>query len=196
MAAAAIWSSPKTDPSRRTPGSRRSRSTVARRRRRIPGTRGAPRRRRAAESRVRRLRAKMRSPSAPPRGQALPRRERGEVASPATMRWRNVPPGSCRRPAGTGRSLCESCPCRGRHAGHVGVLGNGATAQPQPPRDLRPRNARGIYLAYIIDFIQGRGHLLHPSRAGPSKTATRENNTARAPPPGGGCGPYDHTAQF
>lgn len=71
---------------------------------------------------------------------------------------------------------------RGRHVGHIGVLGDGVAAQAQPPRDLRPRDAHGVHLTYIIDFIQGHGHLLHPFRAGPSKAFARKNNTARAAP--------------
>lgn len=90
-------------------------------------------------------------------------------------------------PCGVVGSECAARPRprlrrRGRHVGHIGVFGDGVAAQPQPPRDLRPRDAHGVHLTYIIDFIQGHGHLLHPFRAGPSKAFARENDTARAAP--------------
>ena len=58
----------------------------------------------------------------------------------------------------------------GRQVGHVGVFGHGVAAQAQPARDPHPRDPGGIQLAYIIDIVQGHGHLLHPSRAGPAKS--------------------------
>ena len=85
---------------------------------------------------------------------------------------------------------------RGRHVGHIGVFGDGVAAQPQPPRDLRPRDPRGVHHAYIIDIIQGHGHLLHPFRAGPSKAFARKT-IRRGPRPWFlGCGPHDQNAQF
>lgn len=104
-------------------------------------------------------------------------------------------------PCGVVGSECAARPRprlrrRGRHVGHIGVFGDGVAAQPQPPRDLRTRDPRGVHRAYIIDIVQGHGHLLHPFRAGPSKAFARKT-IRRGPRPWFlGCGPHDQNAQF
>ena len=51
------------------------------------------------------------------------------------------------------------------------------------------RHARRVHRPCIIDIVQGHGHLLHPSRAVPSKPPTWENNPVRAAPPVPGARP-------
>ena len=69
-----------------------------------------------------------------------------------------------------------------RHVLHVGVLGDGVAAQPEPPRDLRPRDAVGVHRAYVVACVLGHGHLLHPSRRALLKNGARET-IRRGPPP-------------
>ena len=72
-----------------------------------------------------------------------------------------------------------------RHVLHVGVLRDGVAAHPQSLRDLRPRHAVGVHRAYIIPYVQGHGHLLHPSRAGsPKLPPGKPYDEGRAPGPG------------
>ena len=58
----------------------------------------------------------------------------------------------------------------GRHALHVGVLRHRVPAQMQCARYLGSRAPSGFHRPYIIHCAQGRGHLLHPSRAGSPKS--------------------------
>ena len=52
-----------------------------------------------------------------------------------------------------------------RHVLHVGVAGDGVAAEAEPSRYLRPRHPFRVHRAYIIPYVQGHGHLLHPFRA-------------------------------
>ena len=69
---------------------------------------------------------------------------------------------------------------------HVGVLGDGVAAEPEPAGYLGPRHPLRIHRAYIISHIQGHGHLLHPSRAVSPKHAPGTTiRRGRAPGPRG-----------
>ena len=69
-----------------------------------------------------------------------------------------------------------------RHVLHVGVLGDGVAAQPEPPGDLSPRDAVGVHRAYLVSCVLGHGHLLHPSRRALLENGARET-IRRGPPP-------------
>lgn len=60
----------------------------------------------------------------------------------------------------------------------------------------RPRHAVGVHRAYIIPYVQGRGHLPPSFPGGLAKVAARGNRMARAAPLGPGHGPLDQTAQL
>ena len=72
-----------------------------------------------------------------------------------------------------------------RHVLHVGVLGDGVAAQPEPPGYLRPRDAVGVHRAYLVSRVLGHGHLPRPSRRALRKTAPGRRYAEGRPRP---CG--------